>query len=244
MKAGHTLKTLLAAVLALSLAACASQQTAPTDPERDPWEAYNRKVHNFNMGLDRYALRPLATGYDAVMPEAPKRGVRNFFRNLKYPVTFINLVLQGKFVESMDATARFLVNSTVGLGGFFDVASKAGLPQHDEDFGQTLGVWGWKDSRYLVMPLIGPYTVRDLVGRSFYGAAHPVSYMVREHNAYYLVAIDLITLRAQLLPFDEQLKAASDPYALVRDVYLQNREFKIYDGDPPALDYDALLEDE
>lgn len=244
MNTGRSLKTVLASVLALSLVSCAGQSFTPSDPERDPWEAYNRKVHDFNMGVDRYALRPVARGYDAVMPEAPKRGVRNFFRNLGYPVTFLNLLLQGKFVESMDATARFLVNSTIGLGGFFDVASKAGLPYYDEDFGQTLGTWGWEDSRYLVMPFIGPYTPRDLVGRSFYGTFHPISYMVREHNAYYLIAIDLITLRAQLLPFDEELDTANDPYALVRDIYLQNRTYDIYDGDPPVLDYDALLEDE
>ena len=100
-----------------------------------------------------------------------------------------------------------------------------------------------RHSLYLVMPFIGPYTLRELLGRSFYGYMHPVSYMVREHNAYYLIAIDLVTLRAEFLPFDAQVQAANDPYVLIRDVYLQNREFKIYDGEPPAPDYDALLED-
>lgn len=236
-------RALSTALLTAALAACASQQVELSDPERDPWEPYNRKIHAFNMGLDTYVLRPLAKGYDYVMPDAPQRGVRNFFRNLGEVTTFINLLLQGKFEGSMDTAARFLVNSTVGLAGFFDVATKAGIPRYDEDFGQTMAVWGWTDSRYLVMPFIGPYTFRDFAGRSFYGYFHPVSYMVREHNAYYLIAIDLITLRAQLLPFDEQLAAATDPYILVRDVYLQNREFRIYDGDPPAPDYDALLED-
>jgi len=233
-----------AALLLLALlTACSSQQVALTDPERDPWEPYNRKVHAFNMGLDKYVLRPVAKGYDTVMPDAPQRGVRNFFRNLAYPVTFLNLLMQGKFEMSLDATARFLVNTTVGLGGFFDVASRAGLPHHAEDFGQTMAVWGWKESRYFVMPIFGPYTVRDLAGRSFYGYFHPISYMVREHDAYYLVAIDLVTLRAELLPFDEQLRSAPDPYVLVRDVYLQNREFDIFDGNPPLPDYEALLEE-
>lgn len=225
------------------LAACAGQPITPSDPERDPWEAYNRKIHAFNMGLDRYVMRPVAKGYDVIMPDAPQRGVRNFFRNLSYPVDFLNLILQGKFGDSIQATTRFLINTTVGLGGFFDVATREGIPRYEEDFGQTLAVWGWDESRYLVMPFFGPYTLRDFLGRSFYGYFHPLSYLAREKNSYSLIVIDLITLRAELLPFDQQIEDASDPYILIRDVYLQNREFKIYDGDPPAPDYDALLED-
>ena len=225
------------------LGGCASQQVTLTDPERDPWEAYNRKIHSFNMGLDRVILSPVAKGYDIIMPDAPQRGVRNFFKNLAYPVTFINLILQGKFEDSLTATGRFLMNSSVGVLGFFDVATKVDIPKFDEDFGQTLAVWGWKDSRYLVMPLFGPYTARDFIGRGFYGYFHPVSYAVREYNNYIPLVVDLITLRAELLPFQAELDAASDPYVLVRDVWLQNREFKIYDGDPPQVDYDALLEE-
>jgi len=225
------------------LGGCASQQVTLTDPERDPWEAYNRKIHSFNMGLDRVILRPVAKGYDIIMPDEPQRGVRNFFRNLAYPVTFINLILQGKFEDSLTATGRFLMNSSVGVLGFFDVATKVDIPKFDEDFGQTLAVWGWKDSRYLVMPLFGPYTARDFIGRGFYGYFHPISFAVREYNNYIPLVVDLITLRAELLPFQAELDAASDPYVLIRDVWLQNREFKIYDGDPPAVDYDALLEE-
>ena len=225
------------------LGGCASQQVTLTDPERDPWEAYNRKIHSFNMGLDRAILRPVAKGYDIIMPDAPQRGVRNFFKNLAYPVTFINLILQGKFEDSLTATGRFLMNSSVGVLGFFDVATKVDIPKFDEDFGQTLAVWGWKDSRYLVMPLFGPYTARDFIGRGFYGYFHPISYAVREYNNYIPLVVDLITLRAELLPFQAELDAASDPYVLVRDVWLQNREFKIYDGAPPQVDYDALLEE-
>ena len=225
------------------LGGCASQQVTLTDPERDPWEAYNRKIHSFNMGLDRAILRPVAKGYDIIMPDAPQRGVRNFFKNLAYPVTFINLILQGKFEDSLTATGRFLMNSTVGALGFFDVATNVDIPKFDEDFGQTLAVWGWKDSRYLVMPLFGPYTARDFIGRGFYGYFHPISYAVREYNNYIPLVVDLITLRAELLPFQAELDAASDPYVLVRDVWLQNREFKIYDGEPPQVDYDALLEE-
>lgn len=231
-------------LLGLALTACSGRQVQPSDPDIDPWESYNRKIHAFNMGFDRVLMRPVARGYDAIMPDAPQRGVRNFFRNLAYPVTFLNLLLQGKFEESANATGRFLVNSTLGLLGFFDVASKGGLERYDEDLGQTLAVWGWEESRYLVMPFIGPYTVRDLLGRSFYGYFHPISYRIREYDDYAPLLVDLVTLRAELLPFQEQIDQANDPYILIRDVYLQNREFEIYDGDPPAPDYDALLEDD
>ena len=230
-------------LLIAGLAGCASQPATMTDPERDPWEAYNRKIHSFNMGVDKAIAQPVARGYDAIMPDAPQRGVRNFFRNLNYPVTFINLILQGKFEESLTATGRFLMNSTVGLAGFFDIATRVEIPEYSEDFGQTLAVWGWKDSRYLVMPVFGPYTARDFLGRSFYGYFHPISYVAREYNNYIPLVVDLISLRAELLPFQAELDAASDPYVLVRDVYLQNREYNIYDGDPPQPDYDALLEE-
>jgi phospholipid-binding lipoprotein MlaA len=233
---------LLIALLFLA-GGCASKPTTLTDPERDPWERYNRTIHAFNTGFDDAIFRPVARGYDKIMPDAPQRGVRNFFRNLAYPVTFLNLIMQGKFEESLTATGRFLMNSTVGLLGFFDVATKAEFPYYDEDFGQTLAVWGWKDSRFLMMPFIGPYTARDVLGRGFYGYFHPISYMIREHNNYVPLVVDLISLRAELLPYQEELDAAPDPYIMIRDVWLQNREFDIYDGEPPAPDYDALLED-
>jgi phospholipid-binding lipoprotein MlaA len=177
------------------------------------------------------------------MPDGPQRGVRNFFRNLDFPVTFLNSLLQGKVDRAFTAAARFMINTTVGLLGFFDVATRAGVPYYKEDMGQTLAVWGWKDSRYLVMPIFGPYTVRDLLGRSFYGYVHPISYMAREHNEYWPMIVDLISLRAELLPLDADINAAADPYVLVRDVYLQNREFEIYDGEPPAPDYDSMLDE-
>jgi phospholipid-binding lipoprotein MlaA len=233
----------IALLTTLLLGGCASQKVTLTDPERDPWEAYNRKIHAFNMGFDKALFKPVAKGYDFIMPDAPQRGVRNFFRNLAFPVNFLNSLLQGKIEDSFTATGRFLMNSSIGLLGFFDVATKAGIKQVDEDFGQTLAVWGWKDSRFLMMPFIGPYTVRDMLGRGFYGYFHPISYMAREHNNYVPLVVDLVTLRAELLPFEADIEAAADPYVFMRDVWLQNRDYKIYDGDPPAPDYDALLEE-
>jgi phospholipid-binding lipoprotein MlaA len=222
---------------------CASQKANVSDPGIDPWEPYNRKMHGFNEGFDRAIARPVATAYDKVMPDAPQRGVRNFFRNLGYPVTFLNLLAQGKFKESVTATGRFLMNSTVGLLGFFDVATKSGVPDYHEDLGQTLAVWGWKDSRYLVVPFLGPFTVRDLGGRGIVGYFDPVAYVMRENDLYWPLLLDLVTVRAELLPFQADIDNANDPYIFMRDVYLQNREFNIYDGDPPEPDYDAFLDE-
>jgi phospholipid-binding lipoprotein MlaA len=236
-------RVLVALLCCLALAGCASRQTTLTDPERDPWENYNRKIHSFNQAFDRTIFRPVARGYDYVMPDAPQRGVRNFFRNLNFPVTLLNSLLQGNMERAFTSTGRFLMNSSIGLLGFFDVATKVGIPYYEEDFGQTLAVWGWKESRYLEMPFIGPYTLRDLAGRSFYGYFHPISYAIREHNNYWPLVADLISLRAELLPLQADIDAAADPYVLIRDVFLQRREFEIYNGDPPAPDYDALLEE-
>lgn len=237
--------TLLWLLLAVIMTGgCASQKATLTDPQSDPWEPFNRKVYAFNEGLDRALIKPIAKGYDKVMPDAPKRGVRNFFRNLAFPVTFLNLILQGRFEDSLTATGRFFLNSTAGLLGFFDVATKEGIPELEEDFGQTMAVWGWKNSRYFMAPLFGPSTLRDLGGRAFYGYFHPVSYMAREHHKYLPLIIDIITVRAALLPFDQDIQEAHDPYVLIRDAYLQKREFDIYNGEPPTPDYDALLEED
>lgn len=239
--AKHCLKGLPVLILTL-LSACAGTQNRHTDPVGDPWEGYNRKMHAFNMGLDK-VVRPIAVGYDRVTPDPLQRGIGNFFRNLAYPVTVSNQVLQGKFVAGIESTARFLVNSTLGLLGFFDVASRAGLPQHDEDFAQTLATWGWEQSRYFVLPILGPSSLRDALGRSFYGYLHPVSWYAREEHVYWPMALDLLQLRASLLEQDQAIFESYDPYVFLRDAYLQHREFLIHDGDPPTPDYDIYLDD-
>jgi phospholipid-binding lipoprotein MlaA len=235
-------RVLLAACLML-LTACAGTQSRNTDPVRDPWEGYNRKIHAFNMGVDKAVLRPIARGYDRITPDPIQRGIGNFFRNLNYPVTGLNQLFQGKFSEFGESTERFLANTIFGLLGFVDIASKAGLPQHDEDFGQTMAVWGWEDSRYFVLPFLGPRTVRDTLGRSFYGYAHPISYLAREESIYWPFAADIIQIRAALLPQDQAIQEAYDPYVFIRDAWLQRREYLIYDGNPPEPDYDAYLEE-
>ena len=232
-------------ILVMFLSACAGTQSQYTDPEGDPWEGLNRKVHAFNMAADKALLRPLASGYDRVMPDPFQRGVGNFFRNLDYPVTLLNEVLQGMFKESGVSTGRFLINTTIGVVGFFDVASKLGIPDYKEDFGQTLAVWGYENSRYFVLPIFGPSTIRDGIGRSVYGYGHPVTWAAREKGLYAPMILDIIQFRATYLEEDYQILNAYDPYVFARDVYLQNRLYKIHNGELPLQNYDMyLLEEE
>jgi phospholipid-binding lipoprotein MlaA len=230
-------------IIAMSLGACAGTQNLHTDPENDPWEGFNRKVHRLNSNLDKAVAQPVAKAYQKVIPNPVKKGVSNFFRNIDYPVTFINQVLQGKFKESGISTGRFLINSTVGLLGLFDPATKMGIADYDEDFGQTLAKWGYEESRYLVLPLFGPSTLRDGMGRSIYGYAHPVSYWAREDHFYTPLVLDMVQTRAAFLNQDDAVEEAYDEYTLIRDAWLQNRQYKIHDGDPPLLDYDSYLEE-
>lgn len=234
-------RLILAISLATMLAACAGTQSRNTDPVHDPWEGFNRKMYAFNQGLDKVA-RPIAKGYDKIMPDPLQRGVTNFMHNLAFPVTFVNALLQGKPNEAGVSAERFLMNTVFGLFGFFDLATKAGIEDPDEDFGQTLAVWGWHQSRYLVVPILGPLTARDVLGRGYYGYLHPLPWYAREQHVYWPIVLDLLNTRANLLPYDEQIDEAYDPYVFVRDAYLQNREFHIYDGNPPVPDYESYLE--
>lgn len=230
-------------VVALLLGGCAGTQSRNTDPVNDPWEGYNRKVFAFNEGMDK-VVRPIAVGYDKITPDPVQRGVGNFFRNLDAPVTYVNQVLQGKFKQSASTIGRFLVNSTFGLFGFFDIASQMGIPFYNEDLGQTMATWGYENSRYMMIPFFGPSTFRDGTGRladSFY---HPVGMAIHGYNRWGLLIFRGIDTRARYLDQDEELNSAYDPYALMRDVWMQNRLFQIYDGDPPMLDYDLYLEDD
>lgn len=235
----HIITTMLCALM---LASCAGTQNKHTDPVRDPWEGFNRKAFAFNNNMDK-VVRPIAVGYDKVMPDPFQRGVSNFFRNLDAPVTFLNLLLQGEIEKSLDTFGRFILNSTVGLLGFFDPASKVGVPYHDEDLGQTLAAWGYKDSRYLVIPIFGPSTVRDGFGRYADSYVNPVGRQIHGNGVWAYWMVRGIDLRAQYLDRDGELNDAYDPYVLMRDVWMQNRDYQIYDGDPPSADYDLYLDE-
>ena len=226
------LSLLLAALL---LTGCA---TMPPDQPSDPIEPFNRAMFSFNRTADRYVLRPVAKGYDYMLPDFAKKGISNFFSNLGEPITIVNGALQGKFVQAASDTGRFLLNSTAGFVGFMDVATAAGLSRHDEDFGQTLGHYGVGTGVYLMLPLFGPSNGRDLIGRGADYFTNPLYYVQAnkedlETEFYGLTAMGLVNTRAQLLSADALLDGALDPYIFVRTAYLQNRLNKVYDGRPP-----------
>lgn len=240
MKAGPI--TLLAALL---LTACAT--TAPPPEERhprDPWEPYNRNMFQFNSAVDRALIRPLAVGYGKVTPQPARRGIRNFFTNIRSPVDQINLLLQGRPGDAGTELARFLINSTLGLAGLFDLASDANIEDYEEDFGQTMAVWGWENSRFFILPLMGPATVRDGIGRVPDGYADFAWRWSLEETTYGLIGLNILQARHSMLPLDEDIRSAYDPYTFMRDGWLQRRNHAISNGEDELPDYDSFLDDE
>lgn len=227
-------RALVAVAAALLVGACSSQNVSNVD--YDPWEGFNRGVYGFNDVTDRILLKPVARGYKAVMPTFARRGVSNFFSNLVTPRSSLNNFLQGKPGRGFSDLGRFLMNSTIGLGGLFDVASKAGLEPTDEDFGQTFAVWGAGDGPYVVLPFLGPRTFRDVVAMPFDFLADPLYHYDETSVKDKLRALQIINLRARLLAAEGLLEESQDRYITIRESYLQNREYEIYDGDPPMDD--------
>ena len=193
----------------------------------DPWEKWNRKVHRFNNAVDRRIAKPLAKAYVAVVPRPVRLGVGNFFNNLGQPVSALNALLQGKPKQAAQALGRFALNTTLGVGGLFDPASDAHLPNHSEDFGQTLGVWGWKRSRYLELPLFGPRTVRDVLGMAGDAPLAPLPHVEDDKARVFLQGLQLVDIRTQLFAVDSMREGATDDYTLVRDAWLQRRNYQI-----------------
>jgi phospholipid-binding lipoprotein MlaA len=197
-------------------------------PVRDPWEGFNRKIHSFNNAADKYVLRPLAVGYEEIMPGAVQEGVSRFFANLRMPVTVVNQALQGRPGQAAQSLGRFVVNTTVGIVGVFDPATLFGMPQEDdEDLGQTLATWGWRDSRYLVLPLLGPRTVRDALAIVGDRALSPIGQIQDSGVAYGLQLMQMVDVRVGLLPVDEVRRNALDDYLFVRDAWAQRRNHQI-----------------
>lgn len=193
----------------------------------DPWEPFNRKVHTFNNAVDRGVARPLATAYTHVVPRFARTGISNFFSNLRAPVTITNQLLQGRGADAWDSLGRFLMNSTLGIGGLFDPASKAMVPRRNEDFGQTLGAWGWRRSRYVELPFFGPRTVRDVFGLAGDIPLSPIRRVEEDKIRIGLQGLQLVDTRAQLLASDDLRDTAVDEYALVRDAWMQRRNYQI-----------------
>jgi len=196
-------------------------------PAYDPWEKYNRQMHRFNLAVDRGIARPLATAYVHVVPRVARTGVSNFFSNLRSPLTMVNQLLQGHADDAWDTLGRFLMNSTLGIGGLFDPASKAMVPRRSEDFGQTLGTWGWRDSRYVELPFFGPRTVRDVFGLAGDTPLSPLRRIEMDKLRLGLQGLQLVDTRVQLLSLDDIRDSAVDEYALTRDAWLQRRNYQI-----------------
>lgn len=198
-----------------------------TAPSYDPWERYNRAMHRFNLAVDRGIARPLATAYVNVTPQPVRLGVSNFFENLRSPVTMVNQLLQGHPVFALQTLGRFVLNSTLGIGGLLDPASAAKVPRRTEDFGQTLGVWGWSNSRYFELPLFGPRTVRDTFGLAGDVPLSPLRQVDDSAVRFGLQGLQLVNTRSQLLAVDALRDQAVDEYALTRDAWLQRRNYQI-----------------
>jgi len=234
-------KYLLLAVIAIGvLAGSGVVRVYAADPTAvklngDPYERLNKKLFSFNDGLDRYLMKPISTGYDAITPGPIGRGVTSFFNNLGEPRVVLNGALQGKLGQAVSDSARFLVNTTLGIGGLFDVARYLGIKRHNEDFGQTLAVWGVKRSSYFVIPILGPSSVRDGIGELVDFFTYPLLYYndVGVRNGFYV--LQLVNRRANLLSATDVLSEAAGGYRyeFVREAYWQNRKNQIHDGNPP-----------
>lgn len=243
MKTKTTNFSSLVKLLLLSLLlSCGHSVTA--QEENDPLEAFNRPIYKFNDRLDKYLMKPLSEGYVAITPAPVRNRVTNFFDNLTYINVIFNDILQGKFHQAIDDTARLFINSTVGIGGLFDPASTGGLKKNDEDLGQTFGVWGAGEGTFLTLPLYGPSSTRDAPDLATSAALNPLTYFAFAISAP-ITAVNLINKRANLLDATRfRDEAALDPYAFTREAYRQYRISLIYDGNPPAEEFDDFFEED
>ncbi len=215
----------------LGLAGCA---TGPDADPADPLEPYNRAAYSFNDLLDRAMLEPLAQGYNYVTPEPVNKSVANFSDNLRDIRSAINNLLQFKIGRAFSDVGRVGINSTIGILGLMDVASNMNLPSYKEDFGQTLGVWGFESGPFIVLPFLGPSTARDGVGLVVDWFTDPLNYIEDDTVAWGLRGLNIVDTRADLLNASRVVdQGALDPYAFIRDSYLQRRENQVYDGNPP-----------
>ncbi|UCH47356.1 MAG: VacJ family lipoprotein [Betaproteobacteria bacterium] len=228
-------RLILLACLTIIASGCATSQNP-----QDPWEGMNRKIYGFNRAVDDAYIRPIASGYRSILPSPVRTGVSNFFRNLGVIVTGFNNVLQLKFKDVPVDVIRFTSNVLYGLGGLIDVATYMRIPYNDEDFGQTLGYWGFESGPYLVLPFFGPSTVRDGIGLPVDIYVSPIYDTIGDEGIRWgLLALFIIDTRANLIDTETFLRqAALDEYSFVRDSYLQRREYLVNDGKvaEPAID--------
>jgi len=225
-----TVRVPLLAASCLLLFGCATLPPGAKKDPRDPWERLNRTTFKVNTALDHAIARPVARTYEKVTPRIVRTGVSNFMDNLFYPVTIVNDLLQLKLKGFAQDTGRFVLNSVAGIGGLFDPATQAGLPKNDEDLGQTFGYWGSSPGPYFVIPILGPSDVRDGIGKVGDGFMSPLSYVKNNYVRYGVYGVYLVDTRYRLLPQDKVLDEAYDPYTLLKNAYLQRRQYQVTDG--------------
>ena len=241
----RSLRYLAIFALAAGASGCSS---IPADEraESDPWESLNRSLFSVNRTIDNVSTKPLAKGYRAIIPDPARKGISNFFSNLVAPRSAINNFLQGKPGHGVSELGRFVINSTIGVGGLFDIATPSGLEEHREDFGQTAAVWGVPDGPYVMLPLLGPQTLRDAVLLPVDVVVDPLFQYNNTSVRDKLYVLRLIDLRYKFLAAEKFLEDSKDKYVTTRESYLQNREYEVYDGDPPEDDdfFDEFLEED
>ena len=235
-------RALLGVSLVVALSGCATIQDARGGPGQrlDPWEKWNRKVFNFNDDLDKAVLKPVATAYSNVVPQPVRRGVGNFFNNFADAWSAINNILQGKFTAASEDATRVGTNTLFGLFGILDVASEMGLEHHYEDFGQTLGRYGVGPGAYVMLPILGPSTVRDTAALPLDRLASPPAFFSGTGTQLGLTGLQIVNTRSGLLGATRVIDdIALDRYTFVRDAYLQRRRSLVFDGDVPETPADS-----
>jgi len=238
------LRIVLIVGAAIELGACVTLPPNTARSPQDPWESWNRGVYRVNDALDRAVAKPLAQKYVRYVPQPVRTGVTNFFSNLETPTVMVNDALQGKFRAAGNDLGRFALNTTIGIGGILDPATSAGLAKNNEDFGQTLGKWGVHPGPFIEVPILGPSDLRDAPARVVDSYLNPRQYIKNNWIKYGLYVPDLLDRRAALLPLDDTLKHAYDPYAFVRNAYLARRAYLVGDGqveEEPLVDPEAEL---
>jgi phospholipid-binding lipoprotein MlaA len=231
-----TCRIIAAGVLLLALCGCANTSASVSTGDNDPYESMNRKVFALNQSLDKHVARPGAVFYTRVVPGPLRDGIHNFLTNIEMPVTFTNDVLQGEAHRAVDTFGRFVVNSTVGIGGLVDVAQRTGIPEHSADFGETLAVYGVNEGPFLVLPVLGPSNPRDALGYGVDIAIDPMTWVTFRSSTYFKLGkgvAGIVDERAQNLETLDQLEKSSlDLYATERSLYRQHREAEINHGKP------------
>lgn len=237
--------------LLIMLAGCAGNaardESAAGEPVRapeDPWEPMNRGMYAVHDTLDRYTLRLVARGYKAAVPDFARRGVTNFSRNLMTPRSMVNNFLQGKPARGFNEFGRFIINTTLGFGGLIDVASLQGMPVYEEDFAQTMAVWGVPEGPFVFIPILGPNTLLDAITIPIDLLSDPLMHYDDASVRDKIYVVRVIDVRARLLTAEKLLEDSQDPYLTLRESYLQNRRFQVYDGNPPTTEEEDELFDE